>query len=469
MSDPATAPTPTPTPTPLPELAGLATYGDAARVGIPVEENVRRLLRYHWVERRLRHAALAHIAATPEWEVKCALSLHQWLDAEHADWLRTRIAEMRNPLPRMDAAPDPALDSFLDEVIRPADTVELLVGVHRVARSALAAAYREHIARTNPLVDHPTRRLLRRALLEEEESLEWSERAIGALCANDATAAARAAAWERHLRAYLAAAGGIHGDDVRPDAAALPPPRATLPFHPDTRPRRDQRFAGQYNFNFPPHLVYNMPDVPPDERNLALVCKRTLEMDVPEMMASILLERPDEPWEFHLDYSRQLWDEARHAMMGTVWFAARGVDWTRIPLNVGFSLRLNQHASALERQVMLYGIEQTLMPGETGKRFEYETARAAGDELSAHFHDYDWADEVLHARIGRRWVKREGISTSDAIEQAKEIHERTWAELDRYKDREPQAEWWADFVRAVLGRESAVDERALGEVKVVSG
>ena len=51
--------------------------------------------------------------------------------------------------------------------------------------------------------------------------------------------------------------------------------------------------------------------------------------------------------------------------------------------------------------MMLFAIEQSLMPAETGKRYEYETAVAAGDELSAHFHDYDWYDKVLHAQIGR--------------------------------------------------------------------
>ena len=34
----------------LPELAGLASYADAARVGYSVDENVPRLLRYHWLE-----------------------------------------------------------------------------------------------------------------------------------------------------------------------------------------------------------------------------------------------------------------------------------------------------------------------------------------------------------------------------------------------------------------------------------
>jgi hypothetical protein len=191
-------------------------------------------------------------------------------------------------------------------------------------------------------------------------------------------------------------------------------------------------------------------------------------MDVPELMASIMVERTGQPWEFYLDYSRQLWDECRHAMMGSVALEARGVDWTRIPLNIGFSLRLNLHATPLERQTILYAIEQSLMPAETGKRFEYQTAVEAGDTLSAHFHDYDWADEVLHAQIGRRWLKREGISTEQALERSQSIHDRTWAALAEYRDGKPQAEWWDAFVRSVLGKPSALKPEERADLKILA-
>ena len=90
----------------IPELAGIATYKSAARVGYSVAENVRRLLSYHWTERRLMHTLVAHIPSMPIWEVKCAMALHQWQCAEHVDALRGRIAEMRNPAPNLDTAPD---------------------------------------------------------------------------------------------------------------------------------------------------------------------------------------------------------------------------------------------------------------------------------------------------------------------------------------------------------------------------
>ena len=443
----------------VPELAGLATYAEAARIGYSVDENVRRLLRFHWVERRLMALLVARIPAEPVWEVKCALALHQWQSAEHVEAIRNRIAEMRSPVPRLDVTPDPALDTFLDELAQSANTAELLIGAYKIAYEALAEAYREHLATTNPLVDQPTCRVLRIALAEIDDAANWGRRALDALIAADAGAARVADDWSAHLRAYLDAVGGITGDRPTGTTQDIPLARAFAPRQPDFMPRRDERFQGSYNFEFPPHEVYNTPGVPDDERNLALLCKRTLEMDVPEMMASFMTERSNESWEFYHDYSRQLWDEARHAMMGTVAFEARGVDWKReIPLNVGFALRLNRHAEPLERQMVLYAIEQSLMPGETGKRFEYETANAAGDQLSAHFHDYDWADEVLHAQIGRRMLRRDGITSEQARERAQAVHERTWAALEPYKSLGEQRNWWPAFVRRVLGHDSAMPE-----------
>ena len=143
----------------IPELAGLATFAEAARVGYSVDDNVRRLLRFHWVERGLMATLISHLPGEPVWEVKCALALHQWQSAEHVDALRARIAEMRSPVPRLDVSPDDDLDDLLEEVGRSSNTAELLAGIYQVTYAALAAAYREHLTHTNPLVDQPTRRV----------------------------------------------------------------------------------------------------------------------------------------------------------------------------------------------------------------------------------------------------------------------------------------------------------------------
>ena len=61
-----------------------------------------------------------------------------------------------------------------------------------------------------------------------------------------------------------------------------------------------------------------------------------------------------------------------------------------------------QHAAVpLERHAVLYFIEQGLMPGpESVTNGEVVMSR---NPLAATFQDFDWADEVLHAQVGRDW------------------------------------------------------------------
>jgi hypothetical protein len=176
-------------------------------------------------------------------------------------------------------------------------------------------------------------------------------------------------------------------------------------------PQRDDRFADPYNMGVHAEAFLYDESFPPEPKTLMMYYKRLREIDVPEMMASIIAQTPDKPWDYTVDMTRQLWDEARHAMMGEVGFIHAGIDWRKfVRVNFTWSRALNTQLSPLERHAVLYFIEQGLMP-KTGKRFEWEVAIASGDGYSALIQDYDWADEVLHARIGRDWyVKQMGDS-----------------------------------------------------------
>lgn len=437
----------------IPPLGGVCTHEEAQRTGYSVARDVELLRRYYFLKKQLMFLEAAHISPVPEWEVKGALSLHAWLDAEHVTWLGERIAEMREPPLRLDEDPDPALRSMIDEAFRAQDTIELLVGIYRVLRPALLTSYERHRAETNPLVDHATCRILRFMALEEEEMVTWGEQAIRALLAADPGAEAGAEDWRRHLEAYLAAAGGVHGDEKPPAGPELPKRRATEPFEPDVMPRRDGRFSGLFNTTTPADTVYLDRTRSAAERNLALLYKRLREMDVPEVIAAILVQTRGRPWEYYRDLARQLWDEARHSMMGEVAFAQRNIDWTRLPVNMTFSYKLNKFLEPEERHILLYDIEQSLMRRDLGKRYEWQIARQAGDPLSTTFHDFDWADEVLHVAIGKRCLLghlRGG--REEALRRAPKI----WEKLEESLRREPFPErddrrWWEDFARQVLG------------------
>src|SRR5436190_6140299 len=166
----------------IPELAGVATYKSAARLGYSVADNVQLLLRYQWSARRLMQAMVAHIPSMPVWEVKCAFALHQWQLAEHVDALRKRVGEMRSPVPNLDARPEGGsvgkIDQRLDALAEGADPAKVVATIYKEGLPALAAAYRKHIDQTNPLVDYPTRRLLRFALIEIDEAIDWGRKAL---------------------------------------------------------------------------------------------------------------------------------------------------------------------------------------------------------------------------------------------------------------------------------------------------
>src|SRR2546423_258915 len=234
----------------IPPLAGICGYEEAARPGLTVDETVVRLKRYNYVLRRLQEIGAAHLPSAPDWEVKCAFSLHMWLDSEHASAIRARIAEMREP------------PLHLDDV----------------ADERLEAPFEEPIA-----------------------------------------------------------------------ASALSEPRWDgLPYEMDAEPRRDDRFLDPFNVTARIDEYAADESLPADERTWALAYKRLREMDVPEMMAPIIYKTRGKPWAYYHDLARQLWDEARHAMMGEVSLVSLGIPFYAYPILITFSTTLNLECTPLE-------------------------------------------------------------------------------------------------------------------------
>jgi hypothetical protein len=395
----------------LPPLAGLATFSEAVRPGLSLDESVLRLKRHHYALKRLHQIFISRIASEPIYELKMAFSYHAHLCAEHVSALRARVGEMREPPLGLDKIPDPNLEIFFDEILSSPTTEELILGVYEIAVPTLLMGLRRHIAETHVLADQPSRRICALAALEIQEIADYGRRALKALIDPERRALARPSL--DRLSEILSAARDLDGTgpDLEKKAQRF---HSKSGFAYDKVPKRDARFPDPYNMGVNAEAFLYDAAKPADAKVLMMFFKRLREIDVPEMMSSILLETEKKPWEYYRDMTRQLWDEARHAMMGEVGFVSLGLEWPKLVMvNSTWSRSLNTQLTPKERHAVLYFIEQGLMP-KTGKRHEWEVATMSNNKLSATFQDFDWADEVLHARVGRDWYVDDMPSPAEA-------------------------------------------------------
>ncbi|MDL5049718.1 hypothetical protein QQ054_27260 [Oscillatoria amoena NRMC-F 0135] len=424
----------------IPHVAGIGTIEEAMNPGLSVEEVVLRLKRHHYAMKRLHGIMTSRITAEPIYELKTAFSLHSYLCADHVAEIRKRIGEMREPPLGLDIVPDHNLEIFFDEIQCAPTSEELVFGIYAKAIPLLAEALRKHIRETSILADHPTVRVCRFALMEVEDMEKFGQDAVAGMI--DGQWRGKIAHWEEILDEALAAAGGIDGVQT-PSGKKAERFYSLQPYVYDPMPKRDERFPDPYNQGVNAEVFLYDPAFTPQEKTLMMFFKRFREIDVPEMMASIITQTPDKPWEYYRDMSRQLWDEARHAMMGEVGFVNLGIDWKKIRFTFNWSMGLNTQLKPLERHGVLYFIEQGLMP-KTGKRYEWEIGQESGNPLSRLFQDYDWADEVLHAKIGRDWYVSQFKDAHEAVEYGDKCWSKILIDWKKFKadGLTEHSNWW---------------------------
>lgn len=364
-------------------MRAFAGIPDPQRPGLHVEENAALLRRYAYLEARLALACAGRLPGAATIELKHALARHSWEDGQHAEALRRRIVTMRTSPRLLDECPDPALAALCDELERAEDEAELAAGLYGVVKPALLRAYLWHLETTNPVADFPTARELEIAVREEAAQLAWGAEAVaelaGSVAARECVAAAaaggalrgsavsaplrpeaaevpaagpvaavapavgfpghpapgaaeRALAWQRHLRTFLAAAGGIGGREPRGEAEA---PRSAEPFRISRHPRRDPRFRINFQFHEPGDPA---PQTVP-EKLIFMMRGRLNELAATENPASAAYEMsrlPESaPWETLLEVLRHMWDEARHSMLGQAVIESLGRDIREWPLRIG--------------------------------------------------------------------------------------------------------------------------------------
>ncbi len=370
---------------------------DGALAGI--DDNAAFLRRCEFIQRKLVYLSAGHIPSRSRWELKIALGKHLYEDAEATTALRSRILELRKGPRALSRVPSQSLALLMEELLHAASDTELVLGLYEVMKPALLAAYQRHMRETQQVADQPTIRILRQICWDLEEQLRWGKQAITELV-DEAGKRSEATEFKEKIHELLTAAGGISGQEGEAAPVPLRRWRSQNAFSLPMQAIRDEHFPGTVHYRTGA-AEYAKDKV--EETVYWFMRIRQEEMEVVELLGSVIWQTQDQPWEWTADVARHLWDEDRHAMLGQIALEAEGIDWMSYPQHTSiYDAHVQRLPSA--QHAYLWAIESMQMPKE-GKRAEYEFARdKAQHPLWTQFSDYDWADEVVHVHIGDKRV-----------------------------------------------------------------
>jgi hypothetical protein len=426
---------------------GYAGIANADRdSSIDVKTNASRLRRFQYVLRKLVWVGAGHLPARKEWELKLAVARHLFEDAEQSTALLGRILELRVTEGGAQSAPDAILALLMDEVIHCNNDAEYLLGGYEIIRPQLLAAMQRHIEETQPLVDYPTIRALKFICLEMEEQI-----ALGnALIARFVTVAQRsdAAPYLRNLLEILDKAGGFAG---QPSARKVEGQRwrSVVPYALPSKSARPEDFGPSLHYRLPGCLDPKLSDTENAFREMMKM--RQEEMTAAEMIAGVMFETTEMPWGFYRTLARHTWDEARHAAFGQVALEKHGINWRATPHYTAEYEMFRGQPPAKAYSFLALGVETSAM-ARNGKQHEWNLCRDVfKDRLMTLFQDYDWADEVQHARFGKEWGT---AFFDDDFERTRAYGEEAWKELLRYRaSQEPDREkYHTAFYMEKLGK-----------------
>jgi len=344
--------------------------------------------------RETMRAMAGRISGVANWEAKKLLAHHIWLDAEHADALRSRVLELRFPRVDVDLAVDRSLMLLLEKLPSTLSDAEFLGGIYQVIKPAVLDALERYLHGSDPLDDAPSHRALRIVIAELNTQLVEFHTWWNSIPLAEREAAAPWRAW---LLDALAHAGSVFGCDsgleLLERAGFSDRPRYAIP----VIPARDPRWLPAVT-QVPPR-----PPRTPQEQQVWIAIDHVNELWACELPAAFIWHHDHLPWLLYRETARWAYDEMRHAQMGERRLLAYGfelgVDVPMVPDHwVGVGARGGLEAMLF----VVHGLEQG---GPKWKAQLKSDLWKMGDPYSAQDCDYDWADEAGHIRYGQAWLK----------------------------------------------------------------
>jgi hypothetical protein len=352
-------------------------------------ECVARLTALFAFQRELMRTEAAWLAGVPYWDAKLAIADHVLADARIAEAFLKRLHELKA------SSAEHKQIAGLEELVRALAGArngdEWLRGLYLQVKPWLAARLADYLGLGDPVMDAPSREIVRSAIAEVEAQVAWFRAFRPAFSSWEQKATSE---WESYVSAVLAATD-VLGPGNRAEVSVPERPTGAGDFEGVAEVRRDTTFRVVDKSPYPREGATFA------EKRFLVFYNHTQEMQFAESLGAILYETAEMPWAFHHDLARHMADEVRHARMGQTRLAQLGVALTEIPM-LTQHYRFRSNMDPLERFCLM-----TLVMEATAferKRANVELFEAQGDAVSTLYETYDIRDEMLHTNLGHVWV-----------------------------------------------------------------
>jgi uncharacterized ferritin-like protein (DUF455 family) len=185
-----------------------------------------------------------------------------------------------------------------------------------------------------------------------------------------------------------------------------PPYRSTMELTPAQQKALAEKLGGIQNYN--PVVLREMARK--DRRFFAPLIMSILSAEFRgiDFFGRFLVETEDEvPWHMTLGFARQTFDESRHTLLNMKLLEHLGSEVGEYPDIILGPQRDEIPPEELDPAVLLARVNVAL-EGFALTTFEEIRALAeqTGEEMVAHCHDYNMADEVTHVALGDYWLEK---------------------------------------------------------------
>lgn len=136
-------------------------------MSLTVNDRVRAIATFRFIEVRLMEITAAWTPTTAEMEVKVLFGRHIFDFAQHADWLGKRTFELRKP-EQYSLKPAESYVDVIEALAAEEETGKRLSALYDVFIPALESRYRAYVDATDRLLDEPSVVIVERILIDLE-------------------------------------------------------------------------------------------------------------------------------------------------------------------------------------------------------------------------------------------------------------------------------------------------------------